>query len=467
MLKHASIGVAAFAVASTVAVAAQGETAYAEVIGSGVEAQSNTVYSAKFVVRDAEGNENVLQTATFDSAEALNDGGAQIANSFVGTYGNWSVEAAADSFTYVFTAKSADPESQEPETEAKEYTAKFVVRDAEGNKTVLETATFNDWDAAENGSVNIANSFKDEFGEWDVEATDDGFTYVFTAKSADPEGQEPETEAKEYTAKFVVRDAEGNETVLETATFDDWDAAENGSVNIANSFRDEFGEWDVEATDDGFTYVFTAKDASEDKAPYEGNTYKDGEVTDLARLAAQAQLDYLDSLENKAPYEGNAYKDGEVTDLARLAAQAQLNYLDSLENKAPYEGNAYKDGEVTDLAHLAAQAQLNYLGSLEDKAPYEGNDYKDGEVTDLAHLAAQAQLNYLDSLEDKAPVADHVGTGVVEAEENVDATVPGEAVTTEASATSSLPQTGVALAGLGLGLLMTGAGTAFAFKKRN
>ncbi|MDO4680174.1 MAG: LPXTG cell wall anchor domain-containing protein [Aerococcus sp.] len=155
--------------------------------------------------------------------------------------------------------KDDNQDNDKPETPAvKEYTVKYVVKDKDGKEVkVLQTETWNDWKAMEQGSVVVANSYMKEYGNWDVIATAEGLTYVFTQKE-----ETPDTPAvKEYTVKYVVKDKDGKEVkVLQTETWNDWKAMEQGSVVVANSYMKEYGNWDVIATAEGLTYVFTAKE---------------------------------------------------------------------------------------------------------------------------------------------------------------------------------------------------------------
>lgn len=156
--------------------------------------------------------------------------------------------------------KPTDPEK-------KEYTVQYVIKDKDGKVVkVLQTENWTNWDDMEKGSVATANSFVEKYGKWDVEATAEGLTYVFTQKEDKP----TDPEKKEYTVKYVIKDKNGKIVkVLQTETWTNWDAMEKGSVMVANAFAEKYGKWDVEATPEGLTYVFMQKeDGDKDSMPW-------------------------------------------------------------------------------------------------------------------------------------------------------------------------------------------------------
>lgn len=172
---------------------------------------------------------------------------------------------------------------------------------------------------------------------------------------------------------------------------------------------------------------------------------------------------------DKAPYEGHAFTDGEVSELAHLATKSQLAYLDSLKAQEDDEDNPSEGGD-DDNTHIDQGSQ-----STIDQPTDTGNGTESGDTTTDDTLPGAGVLPGTDA-ETSYPTDTHtqatagtLGHATVKAD-TLASTAQTEATTQPEAAdaqTARLPQTGLATAGLGIGLLMSGIGSAFAFKKRD
>uniref|UniRef100_UPI001FAF3F57 albumin-binding GA domain-containing protein n=1 Tax=Anaerococcus sp. AGMB09787 TaxID=2922869 RepID=UPI001FAF3F57 len=157
-------------------------------------------------------------------------------------------------------------------------------------------------------------------------------------------------ETEEYIVRYVLRDKDGKELKeLQTETWTNWEAMEQASVATANTFKETYGNFDVEATDKGLTYVYT----EEDKAPYEGSI---GDIPDNLDY----QSEYAEKLEATRKLEAAKEEAKKALDEAGIESDYFDKYIDSAKTIEGLE--AYVKEVIA--SHEATEA---------DKAPYEGS----------------------------------------------------------------------------------------------